>query len=181
MPVAHLITTRRDLLALGLVMSASPRLTLAQNVGGADLSGREGTYFIVSASTGHALQPVTVLPGNNVFLQPFNRGGTQRWVVKPVLDPRTRKPTGRVTIQLDGPTPLYLEPYTVPSHTAVMGSRRAASYQLRPVAGGRHEIRNHQLNGDALRATPVGQLFVEAPFAPSDGSAAFQWDFVPAN
>lgn len=170
-------TRRRALPMLGLSLLAAP-WARAQ---GAGIAAREGTYFIVNVATGLALQPLTPMAGNNVFLYPYNRGGTQRWVLKPVLDARTRKPTGRVTIQLDGPAPLYLQPYPTPDHTAIMGTARSASYQLRAAGDGRHEIRNHQLNGDALHAVPVAHLPTEAQFGPSNGSVSFLWDFVPAD
>ena len=163
--------------ALATLLAAGP--ALAQ--GGATATVHAGTYYVVSVSTGLALQPPMPVAGNNVFLLPFHHGGAQRWVLRPVADARTGKPTGRFTLQLDGAAPLYLQPYPVPGHTAIVGSARSASYQLRPVGGGHVEIRNHQLNGDALHAVPAGPLPTEAQLAPSDGSTAFQWDLVPAD
>lgn len=137
----------------------------------------EGTYFIVSTATGQALRPVQATAAQNVQLSAFNRSGLQQWVFKRVLDAKKR-PTGRWTIHLAGPSPLYLRPYPVPdNHTAIVVPAREASFTLVPRGEG-YEIRSHQLNGDAMQLVPSAPLPDEAYFRPSDGSAAFVWQLV---
>lgn len=139
----------------------------------------EGRYFIVNAGSGQALQPVGPTAGQNVILSAFNRGDAQQWMFKRVRDVNTKQLSNRVTIQLAGPTPLYLQPVAGAGHSATIGVQRSASYSLHP-AGEGYLIRNFQRDGDAMHAVAVPSANTAVHFGPSDSSTAFVWLLVPA-
>lgn len=160
------------MVVVGLAMPGKPAMAQTGSV-----AIDEGTYFIINADSNTALQPVTAMAGQNVFLYPFTQGGAQQWVIKRVKNNKTGKLTNRVTVQLAGPTALYLEPYTVPdNHTAIISMERRASYSLHP-AGDGYQIRSYQLNGDAMYAFPVASAPTEVRFGASRSSTV--WKLIP--
>lgn len=147
---------------------------------GVDNLPNSGTYFIVSAETKEALQPVAGTPGQNVLMYEYNSSGMQKWVVTRKVDPKTKKPLNRYTVRLAGENnDLYLQPFPSPDHTCMISSG-ASNFSLVP-ASGSYVIKSAAQNGDALYTYPYPPMNTEARLGPSDGSQKFKWDFIPAN
>jgi hypothetical protein len=145
----------------------------------ADSLPNTGTYFIVSKSSGEAIQPFGGTPGQNVLLYPFNKAGMQKWSVKRHIDPKTKQPTNRYNISLAGETPdLEFQPHDIQERTALITSGKSVMV-LEP-KGEEVLIKSVKRNGDALFVYPSPPGPSEAHFGPSDGSAKFLWDFIPA-
>jgi hypothetical protein len=138
-----------------------------------------GTYFIVSSSSGEALQPVGPTPGQNVLLYPYNKSGMQKWNLTRIIDPKTKQPTNRYKIRLAGETPdLNFQPHDVEDRTALISSGESIFvFQPKDEA---LEIKSVKRNGDALFVYPYPPMNSEAHFGPSDGSAKYQWLVEPA-
>lgn len=138
-----------------------------------------GNYFIVSADTKEALQPNEPTSGQNVFLSEYNQSGMQKWTLKRKIDPKTKKPLNSYTIKLMGESnDRHLQPFPAADHTCMI-SIDPSVFSLSPV-GGSFIIKSATLNGDALYTYPSPPGPTEARFGPSDNSAKFQWDFIPA-
>lgn len=138
-----------------------------------------GTYFIVSADTKEALQPLAPTTGQNVFLSEYNQGGLQKWTIKRKIDPKTKKGLNSYTIKLMGDSnERNLAPFPAQDHTCMINID-PSNFSLAPVSGS-FIIKCAELNGDSLYACPSPPGPTEARFGPSDGSKKFQWDFIPA-
>ncbi len=167
-------------LATLLVLSAAPSANSQGATVGVDNLPDSGTYFIVSAESKEALQPVAGTAGQNVFLYEHNSSGMQKWVVTRKIDPKTKKPMNRYSIRLAGENnDLYLQPFPAPDHTCMISSGVSA-FSLVPTAGS-YVIKSAAQNGDALYISPNPPVQTEARFGPADGSQKFSWDFIPAN
>jgi hypothetical protein len=155
-------------------------VTYAGSVSAADSLPGSGIYFITNCSSGEALQPVGPTPGQNVLLYPFTKSGMQKWTVTRLLDPKTKEPTNRYTIQLAGETPdLVFQPHDIAERTAMIGSGKSI-FVLEP-SNGALLVKSVKRNGDALYIYPYPPMNTEAHFGPSDSSAKFQWKFEGAN
>lgn len=147
---------------------------------GVDNLPNSGTYFIVSAETKEALQPVAATVGQNVLLYEYNSSGMQKWVVTRKIDPKTKKPLNSYTIRLAGENnDLYLQPFPAPDHTCMISSG-ASTFSMAPAAAS-YVIKSAAQNGDALYTYPYPPMNTEARLGPNDGSQKFHWDFIPAN
>jgi hypothetical protein len=73
-----------------LMLSAAPSANSQGATVGVDNLPNSGTYFIVSADSKEALQPVAGTAGQNVFLSEYNSSGMQKWVVTRKIDPKTK-------------------------------------------------------------------------------------------
>lgn len=136
-----------------------------------------GTYFIVNAASGDALQPSMASAGQNVFLKEFNKGGLQKWTLVRKVDPATKKPTNRYNIRLAGENAgLHFQPFPAPDHTAMI-STDTSVFVLDSGEGG-CLVKSVASNGDALYTYPYPPMDTEARFGPSDGSAKFRWNFI---
>jgi hypothetical protein len=145
-----------------------------------DALPNSGTYFIVSRSSGEALQPVGASLGQNVELFPFDKGGLQKWTLTRLIDSKTRKPTNRYNIRLAGEIPgLEMQPHDVADRTAVLLETKSV-FVLQPKGDGML-LKSVKRNGDAMFVYPVANMNAEARFGPSDDSAKFLWDLQPAN
>lgn len=139
-----------------------------------------GTYFIVNASSGEALQPVDASPGQNVMAAPMTKAGAQKWHLTRKIDPKTKKPTNRYTIRLAGEIPdLNFQPHGVADRPAIISSGTSVMV-LEPGADG-FLIKSVTRNGDALFIYPVPEIGTEAHFGPNDGSSKFRWTIEAAN
>lgn len=146
----------------------------------ADALPNTGTYFIVSKSSGEAIQPVGGTPGQNVLLYPYNKSGMQKWSVTRHIDPKTKQPTNRYNICLAGETPdLEFQPHDIQDRTALITPGKSVMV-LEP-KNDALLIKSVKRNGDALFVFPYPPANSEARFGPSDDSAKFLWDFIPAN
>jgi hypothetical protein len=141
----------------------------------ADPLPNSGTYFIVSADSKEALQPVGSTVGQNVFLYEFNKSGVQKWTVTRKIDPKTKKPLNRYTIRLAGENnDLYLQPFPSPDHTCMISSG-ASVCSLAP-GGGSFQIKSATLNGAALYTYPSPPGNTEPHFGPADSAQKCKWD-----
>jgi hypothetical protein len=139
-----------------------------------------GTYFIISNSSGEALQPVGPTVAQNVLLYPANKGGLQKWVVTRHVDPKTKKPTNRYDIRLAGEaSDLNFQPHDIADRTAIVLPDKSTF--VLEVAGDGILVKSVKRNGDALFVYPYPPMNSEARFGASDGSSKFQWTFDPAN
>lgn len=139
-----------------------------------------GTYFIISNSSGEALQPVGPTPGQNVLMYPSNKGGMQKWLITRQIDPKTKKPTNRYNIKLAGENgELNFQPHDIADRTAIILPEQS-TFVLDAAEDG-ILVKSVKRNGDALFVFPYPPLNSEARFGPSDGSAKFLWTFEPAN
>ena len=146
----------------------------------ADSLPNTGTYFIVSKSSGDAIQPGGGTPGQSVMLFPFNKGGLQKWSVTRHIDPKTKQPTNRYNIALAGETPdLDFQPHDIAERSALITPGKSVMV-LEP-KGEEVLVKSVKRNGDALFVYPSPPGPSEAHFGPSDDSAKFLWDFIPAN
>jgi hypothetical protein len=147
----------------------------------ADTLPDTGTYFIISKSSGDAIQPGGGTPGQSVMLSPFTKSGMQKWSIKRHIDPKTKKPTNRYNISLAGETPdLEFQPHpSIQERSALISSGKSVMV-LEP-KGDSVLIKSVKQNGDALFVYPSPPGNAEAHFGPSDDSAKFLWDFIPAN
>ena len=136
-----------------------------------------GTYYIVNNNL--ALTPPDAMPGQNVFLKPFNRGGLQQWIV-------TRSGTGKnisYTLRLAGETDgLWFQPYAVKEHTPVVGSRSGnISLKIVPVPNdpAHWYIKSVRYNGDAMHSYLFSrELPMEIRFDPAEeNSSKYLWQF----
>ena len=61
-----------------------------------------GTYFLINANQGLAMQPYQKLYGsiNNVVLEKLDNSIMQKWVFKENIDGKTKKPNGTLSIYL---------------------------------------------------------------------------------
>jgi hypothetical protein len=138
-----------------------------------------GTYFIVNADNGEALQPVAASLGQNVFTHEFNKGGTEMWAITRKIDPITHKPTNRYTVKLAGETPgLNFQPHPSTDTSAIV-SMDAAVFALDADQNG-IVIKSVAKNGDALYIYPSPPGPTETRFGPSDGSKKYHWAFIEA-
>lgn len=139
-----------------------------------------GTYFIVNAGNGDALQPLGPTPGNNVFVYPFNKGGLQKWIFTRYIDPVSKKPTNRYTIKIAGEgTSLFFAPHDMVERTSILDSSKS-DFAIQPGPNG-FLIKSIKRNGDALYAMSSPNQMTETRFGPDDGSAKFRWAIDPAN
>jgi hypothetical protein len=146
----------------------------------ADALPNTGTYFIVSKSSGEAIQPVGGTPGQSVLLYPFNKGGLQKWSVKRHIDPKTKQPTNRYNISLAGETPdLDFQPHDIQDRAALITPGK--SVMVLEAKGEDVLVKSVKRNGDALFVYPYPPMNSEARFGPSDDSAKFLWDFIAAD
>jgi len=172
---ARSITTFVAILCALFAIAFCPR-----SVNAADSLPSTGTYFITNCSSGEALQPVGPTSGQNVLLYPFNKSGMQKWTVTRLLDPKTKQPTNRYTIQLAGETPdLVFQPHDIAERSAMIGPGKSI-FVLEPSSGALL-VKSVKRNGDALYIYPYPPMNTEAHFGPSDSSAKFQWNFEGAN
>jgi hypothetical protein len=137
-----------------------------------------GTYFIVNSDTHEALQPGQPSLGQNVFLYEFNKGGTQKWTINRIIDPKTKRPTNRYTIRLAGENKdLKFQPHpSVGSAMPILGLDTAV-FALEASADG-VLIKSVSKNGDAMFVSPQNGTASEPHFAHNDGSAKFRWNFI---
>lgn len=139
-----------------------------------------GTYFVVSASNGEALQPNGPTLGQNVFTQTYDKSGAQKWTFTRLVDPKTKKPTNRYNIRLAGETQgLWFMPHDVKDMNAIISMDKTV-FVLVPSEGG-FVIKSVRKNGDAMYSSPSPPSYTEVHFGPSDGSARFLWNLEPAS
>lgn len=137
-----------------------------------------GTYFIVNASSQEALEPNAPTLGQNVFLQEFNRGGTQKWSITRIIDPKTKRPTNRYTIRLAGENKdLKFQPHPSVGDAMPILGLDTAVFALEANADGLL-IKSVSKNGDAMFVAPQSGTMSEPHFAHNDGSARFRWNFI---
>jgi hypothetical protein len=138
-----------------------------------------GTYFIVNADNGEALQPVAASLGQNVFTHEFNKSGTEMWAITRKIDPVTHKPTNRYTVKLAGQAPsLNFQPHPATDSSAIV-STDASVFVLEPDQSG-IVVKSVAKNGDALYIYPSPPGPTETRFGPSDGSKKYHWAFIGA-
>lgn len=139
-----------------------------------------GTYFIVNAGSGDALQPLGPTPGNNVLVFPFNKGGLQKWTFTRYIDPVSKKPTNRYTIKFAGEgEALWFAPHDMVERTCILDTKKS-DYSIEPGPTG-YLIKSIKRNGDALYAMPSTPPAAESRFGPNDGSPKYRWAIDPAN
>lgn len=140
-----------------------------------------GTYFIVNASSGQALQPVEPSPGQNVYVYEYKQSGAQKWTITRHVDPKTKKPTNRYNIRLAGDNQgLNFQPHPSISDAAAIVGGDKSVFTLQSNADG-YVVKSVTKNGDALTIYQSPPSDTETRFGPSDGSDKFRWNFISAN
>jgi hypothetical protein len=139
-----------------------------------------GTYFIINNSSSEALQPAGAMVGQNVLMYAADKSGMQKWLVTRNIDPKTKKPTNRYSIQLAGENgDLYLQPHDIAGAASILLQDKS-TFVLEAGEDG-ILVKSPKRNGDAMFIFPSPPMYAEARFGPSDGSAKFMWTFEPAN
>lgn len=131
-----------------------------------------GTYYIVNVETGHAITPAMSSSGQNVFLQDFNKDGTQKWK----LVSKGKK----YNILLSGFNDLFFQPHpSVKDHTPIISlpTDGTDQYSIEATPSGYWVIKNQ--NGNFLNAF-ITSTDKEMRFGPvSDGGKYHLWEFRP--
>ena len=131
-----------------------------------------GTYYIVNVGTGEAITPAMSSSGQNVFLQDFNKDGTQKW--KLALKGK------KYTILLNGFNDLFFQAHpSVKDHTPIISLPTSGSdqYTIETTACGYWVIKDQ--NGNYLNAF-ITSTDKEMRFGPaSEGSKNHLWEFKP--
>ena len=133
-----------------------------------------GIYFIISADSNEALQPMAPTLGQSIKLYPFDKGGSQKWVLTRKINPVTKKPTDRYTIRSTGGDSLYFTLPPAPQMSSTVGGP-AYEYTLAPGTVG---LTIKQKNGDALYLHTDAPYNSQALFGPDDGTPKFRWNVV---
>lgn len=146
--------------------------------GSAQAQLADGVYFIVNAHNNQAITPFGATPGQNVFLNPFNKSGMQKWVVKQLIDKQTGKPNGRYTIRFSGETDgLYLAPFPAADHTSMLGEYN----EYRIIAeDDTYMIKSMARNGDALFVFQESPGMLDVRIGTDEGSEKYRWTFEKA-
>lgn len=133
-----------------------------------------GTYYIVQVASGKAITPKGITQvTNEIYLDPFNRGGLQKWLIK-------KQTNGRYIFQPEGNLDLYFTTFAdSPNWTAITGNKLGDTYTLKAVSGSStyFTIHSKYYNGDALKSTIVGG-YEEIKFAPLENNDKFYWEFI---
>lgn len=131
-----------------------------------------GTYYIVNVETGEAITPAMSSSGQNVFLQEFNKDGTQKWK----LVSKGKK----FNILLNGFNDLFFQPHpSVKDHTPIISlpTNGSDQYSIESTPSGYWVIKNQ--NGNFLSAF-ITSADKEMRFGPvPDGGKYHLWEFRP--
>ena len=144
-----------------------------------DVPLASGTYYIVN--NGLALEPNNAMPGQNVFLKPFNKSGMQKWIVTKKVSGKTVNYTIRLAGETDG---LWFQGYPVKDHTPIIGTAAGAnvSYKIVPVPDSKTAwlIKSNRYNGDVMQSFVFSsELSTEIRFNPAEPeNSKFRWEFV---
>lgn len=131
-----------------------------------------GTYYIVNVETGEAITPAMSSSGQNVFLQDFNKDGTQKWK----LVSKGKK----YNILLNGFNDLFFQAHpSVKDHTPIISLPTGGSdqYTIEATPSGYWVIKDR--NGNYLNAFNTSTDNEMRFGAVSGGSKLHLWEFKP--